>query len=84
MAILRIDICTQCVYNKVTIKERETPKGDHKMNTKLYLDFIKNTLATEGIKIADTANKLALEAKRITVEQYSAAARIIVEAYLAQ
>lgn len=54
------------------------------MNTEMYLDFIKETLKSEGIKIADTANKIALEAKRITVEQYSAAAQLIVEAFLAQ
>lgn len=52
------------------------------MDTKLYLDFIKKTLATEGIKVADTANKIALEQKKITVEQYSAAASLIVEEYL--
>lgn len=54
------------------------------MDTKTYLNFIKKTLEDEGIKVADTANKLALEAKKITTEQYSAAARILVEAYLAQ
>lgn len=55
-----------------------------KMSTKLYVDFIKQTIKTEGIKIADTANKLALESKQITVEQYSKAAQLIVKAYLAQ
>lgn len=54
------------------------------MNTNLYLEFIRNTVQTEGIQIADTANKLALEMKRITIDQYSAAARILVAAYLAQ
>ena len=54
------------------------------MDTKTYLDFIENTLKTDGLKVADTANKLALEAKRITTDQYSAAARILVKAYLAQ
>lgn len=52
------------------------------MTTKLYNDFIKNTIKTEGWKVADKANKLALEAKQITVEQYSKAARLIVKAYL--
>ena len=52
------------------------------MDTKQYLDFIANTIATEGYKIADTANKLALEMKRITTEQYSEAARLIVAAVL--
>lgn len=52
------------------------------MNTNLYLDFIKNTISAEGYKIADTANKLALQAKEITTEQYSAAARLIADNFL--
>lgn len=51
---------------------------------KMYIDFIKNALETEGIKVADAANKLALESKRIGVELYSKAAQILVAAYLAQ
>ena len=54
------------------------------MNTELYLEFIAKTLKTDGIKVADNANKIALERKEITVEQYSKAARLIVKAYLAQ
>lgn len=54
------------------------------MTTKMYLDFIKNTIATEGYKIADNANKIALEMKKITTEQYRQAAQMIVEAVLAQ
>ena len=54
------------------------------LDTDQYLDFIRTTLKNEGIQVADTANKLALEMKRITTEQYSAAARILVQAYLAQ
>lgn len=54
------------------------------LNTKQYLDFIKNTIATEGYKVADHANKIALEKKKITTDQYSAAARLIVKAYLEQ
>ena len=49
---------------------------------KMYLEFIKNTIVKEGYKVADAANKLALEMKRITVDQYSAAARLIVAALL--
>lgn len=52
------------------------------LNTKEYLTFIKTTLATEGYKVADTANKLALEANAITTAQYSKAARLIIETYL--
>lgn len=52
------------------------------LTTKEYLTFIKHTIALEGYQIADTANKLALETKAITTEQYSKAARLIVEAYL--
>ena len=52
------------------------------LDTNQYIDFIKNTIATEGYKIADTANKMALEMKRISTEQYSAAARLIADAFL--
>lgn len=54
------------------------------MATKTYIDFIKNTLKTDGIEVADKANKLALEQKAITTEQYSKAAKLIVKAYLAK
>lgn len=52
------------------------------MNTKLYLDFIKAALNADGVQIADKANKIALKSQQITVAQYSAAARLIVQAYL--
>lgn len=52
------------------------------MTDKLYIGFIENTIKTEGYKVADKANKLALESNQITVEQYSKAARLIVKAYL--
>lgn len=55
-----------------------------KLETNLYINFIKNTIATEGYKVADKANKLALEMKNITTAQYSAAARLIADAFLAQ
>lgn len=50
----------------------------------MYLDFIKNAIKTEGWKVADTANKLALESEKISLAQYRAAAKIIVDAYLAR
>ena len=53
-----------------------------KLNTNQYIDFIKTTIETEGYKVADTANKLALEMKRISTEKYSAAARLIADAFL--
>ena len=52
------------------------------MTTNLYLEFITNTISTEGWKVADTANKLALASKRITQAQYSEAARLIAKAFL--
>lgn len=52
------------------------------LDTKQYIDFIKTTIATEGYKVADTANKMALEMKRISTAQYSAAARLIANAFL--
>ena len=54
-----------------------------KLNREQYIDFIKKTIEEEGWKIADTANKLALGQKAITTEQYSEAARLIVDAFLA-
>lgn len=51
------------------------------ITNEMYADFIKTTIETEGYKVADTANKLALEQKAITVTQYSMAAQLIVEAY---
>lgn len=48
----------------------------------MYMEFINNTIETEGYKVADTANKLALKDKAITTEQYSKAARLIVAALL--
>ena len=53
-----------------------------KLNTTQYIDFIKNTISTEGYKVADTANKLALESKAITTAQYSKAAQLISAAFL--
>ena len=51
---------------------------------KMYLDFIKKTIATEGYEIADKANKIALEMNKITIRQYRRAAAMIVEMVLAQ
>ena len=53
-----------------------------KLDTNQYIDFIKSTIETEGYNVADTANKMALEMKRISTEQYSAAARLIADAFL--
>lgn len=53
-----------------------------KLDTNQYIDFIKTTIETEGYKVADTANKMALEMKRISTEQYSKAASIIAQAFL--
>ena len=53
-----------------------------KLDTNQYIDFIKTTIETEGYKVADTANKMALEMKRINTEQYSKAARLIAKAFL--
>ena len=52
------------------------------LDTNQYIDFIKTTIETEGYKVADTANKMALEMKRISTEQYSKAARLIAKAFL--
>ena len=54
------------------------------IDNKTYLDFIKKSLETETIEAVDTMNKMALEIKSITIDQYLSAARILVAAYLAQ
>lgn len=54
------------------------------INEKMYMDFINSTLKSDGVKVADKANKMALENGSITVKQYSAAARLIAKAFLAQ
>ena len=52
------------------------------ITTDLYLTYIRKALE-DSIETADIMNKMALESKAITTDQYSAAARLIVEAYLA-
>lgn len=54
------------------------------MDTNIYINFIKKTIADEGIKVADKANKIALELKAITHEQYCKAALEIVKVILAE
>ena len=53
-----------------------------KLDTDQYIDFIKTAIETEGYKVADKANKMALEMKCISTKQYSAAARLIAKAFL--
>lgn len=52
------------------------------ITNEMYIEFIKKTIETEGWKVADTANKLALESKKITISQYSTAAQLIAKAFL--
>ena len=52
------------------------------IDTNMYIDFIKTTIETDGYKVADEANKTALKMNRISTEQYSAAARLIADAFL--
>lgn len=47
------------------------------MKTEEYLRFIRQTLLIEGMEVADKANKIALERREISVQQYSKAAKII-------
>lgn len=53
------------------------------ITNEMYMEAIKSAIKTEGYKVADTMNKMALEQKAITTEQYSEAARLIVAALLA-
>lgn len=54
------------------------------ITNEMYTEFIENAIATEGWKVADTANKLALESGKISQAQYSIASKLIVNAFLAQ
>ncbi len=51
------------------------------ITNKMYADFIKEAVKKEGWKTADLANKMALDAGAITLDQYRMAAGLIVEAY---
>jgi hypothetical protein len=55
-----------------------------KITTEMYLEFIRNAIRTDGIHTTDIANKMALEIEAITLDQYLAAAHILVDARLAQ
>ena len=60
-------------------------KGDTNMiTTEMYLNFIRNAVQTDGIHVTDIANKLALDMKAITLDQYLKAAHILVAAKLAE
>jgi Mn-dependent DtxR family transcriptional regulator len=54
------------------------------ITTEMYLNHIREAIQTEGIHTTDIANKMALEIKAITLDQYLQAAHILVEAYLNQ
>ena len=64
--------------------KRRKQKMTTEITTKMYLDFIRKAIKSHGITVADTANKLALETEAITLDQYRLAARVLVDAYLAQ
>lgn len=54
-----------------------------KLNSSIYLDTIRETIANDGWKVADNLNKLSLENNLISQHLYSEAARLIVKAYIA-
>lgn len=54
----------------------------NKLTTAQYINFIQVTIAVEGYKVADAANKLALRQKAINIDQYTKAARLIAAAFL--
>lgn len=55
-----------------------------KITTKMYLNFIRNAVKTDGIHVTDIANKMALDIGAITLDQYLEAAHILVAAKLAE
>lgn len=54
-----------------------------KITNTQYTQFIKDAIKTDGWKVTDIANKMALETEAITLDQYRMAARLIADAYLA-
>ena len=67
---------------------REIKTKENKMKERIsiqsgeYIDFINKAIRSDGYHIADIANKLALESKQISTDQYLQAARIIAKAFL--
>lgn len=59
-----------------------TRRNKMKITTAQYKQFIKDAIKTDGWQVTDIANKMALETKAITLDQYRMAARLIVDAYL--
>ena len=55
-----------------------------KITTDMYLTSIREAVAKYDIHTADIANKMALEMKAITLDQYRLAASILADAYIAQ
>lgn len=51
------------------------------IGAKEYIEFIKEAIKENEWKVADKANKLALENKAINLDQYREAAQVIVAAY---
>lgn len=52
------------------------------IDTKQYIEFIAEAIQSKGVEVADIANKLALEMKEISLDQYRRAASLIVDAML--
>ena len=52
------------------------------IDTNQYINFIQSTIESEGYKVADAANKIALEKNQINTNQYSKAAKLIAQAFL--
>ena len=52
--------------------------------TEMYLTHIREALTKYDIHTVDIANKMALESKRISLDSYRLAARILVDTRLAQ
>lgn len=65
------------MYKTTGPGNRAIHRREHNMNTEEYLRFIRQTLFIEGMEVADKANKIALERREISVQQYSKAAKII-------
>lgn len=59
-------------------------RNEMKITTTQYKQFIQDAIKTDGWKVADIANKMALEIEAISLDQYRMAARIIANEILAR
>lgn len=80
------DFADLLVVNNGTVRHLGVPTGNLKPDPESsepapavceYVEAVKITLAAMGLEAANAANHKALEAKKISLEQFQAAARVL-------